>query len=144
MPENFLVFVNQAGNMDPIANMLVSIRNAQAVNKETVVVPYSVMKHNIADILVSKEFVAGVEKKERKTAQSTLVITLKYNQEGQGAISYMKRVSKPGRRMYAKKDEMKRIHGGYGIGIVSTSHGLMTVEDAKKKGVGGEIICEVW
>ena len=130
--------------MDPIANMLVSIRNAQAVKKETVALPYSVIKHNIADILVSKEFVVSVEKKERKAEQSTLVITLKYDQEGRGAISSMKRVSKPGRRMYVKKDEMKRVHGGYGIGIVSTSGGLMTVEDAKKKGVGGEIICEVW
>ena len=130
--------------MDPIANMLVSIRNAQAVKKETVAIPYSVIKHNIADVLVSKEFIESVEKRERKTEQATLVITLKYDDQGRGAISYMQRISKPGRRMYAKKDELKRVHKGYGIGIVSTSGGLMTVEDAKKKGVGGEIICEVW
>ena len=144
MQENCRVFVNQVGNMDPIANMLVSIRNAQAVNKETVSIPYSTIKHNIADILASKHFIAAVEKKERKTTRPTLVLTLKYDKDGYGAISYMKRVSKPGRRMYTKKDQMQKVHGGHGIGIISTSHGLMTVEDAKKKGVGGEIICEVW
>ena len=124
--------------------MLVSIRNAQAVHKETVDVPYSVIKHTIADILVSKKFIESVEKKERKVKKPTLTLILKYDQEGRGAISSMKRVSKPGRRMYVKKNEMRKVHGGYGIGIVSTSIGLMTLEDAKKKGVGGEIICEVW
>lgn len=144
MQENFQVFVNQVGNMDPIANMLVSIRNAQAVNKETVNVPYSVVKHRIADILRDKGFVGLVEKRERKMTHPALTITLKYDEKGRGAISYMKRISKPGRRIYTKKDEMQRVHGGHGIGIISTSHGLMTVEDAKQKGVGGEIICEVW
>ena len=142
--ESSQAFVNQVGNMDPIANMLVSIRNAQAVHKETVAIPYSSVKHHIADILMDKGFVALVEKKERKMAHPALVVTLKYDDKGRGAISYMQRISKPGRRIYTKKDDMKRVHGGHSIGIISTSHGLMTVEDAKRKGVGGEIICEVW
>ena len=144
LQESCQVFVNQVGNMDPIANMLVSIHNAQAVHKETVDVPYSVIKHNIADILVAKQFITSVEKKERKIPKPTLSITLKYNEDGTGAISSIKRVSKPGRRIYTKKSEMQKVQSGYGVGIISTSYGLMTIEDAKKKGVGGEVICEVW
>ena len=130
--------------MDPIANMLVSIRNAQAVKKQSVDIPYSVIKHNIADILVKKGFVESAEKKEKKNAHPTLFIVLKYNKDGGGAISHTKRISKPGRRMYTKKNEMRKVQNGYGIGIVSTSAGIMTLEDARKNGVGGEVICEVW
>ena len=130
--------------MDPIANMLVSIRNAQAVKKQSVDIPYSVIKHNIADILAKKEFIESAEKKEKKNAHPTLFIVLKYDKDGSGAISHTKRISKPGRRMYTKKHEMKKVQNGYGIGIVSTSAGIMTLEDARKNGVGGEVICEVW
>lgn len=129
--------------MDPIANMLVSIKNAQAVKKDTVTVPYSVVKHNIAKILAKKEFIGSLEKRDNKSKKPVLFISLKYN-EGEGAISSMKRISKPGRRIYVKKDDIRNIKDKHKTGIISTSSGLMTVEDARKKGFGGEFICEVW
>lgn len=130
--------------MDPIANMLTVIRNAQAVQKEMVKVPYSSVKHAIADILAKEGFVASVEKKEKKDAKPTLVIGLKYFEGGRGALTNARRISTPGRRMYGRATELKAVKGGHGIAIISTSKGLMTDAAAKKSGLGGEIMCEVW
>lgn len=130
--------------MDPIANMLTMIRNAQAVNKETVKVPYSSVKHGIADILAKQGFVLSVEKKEKKDTKPYLVIDLKYFEGGRGALTNAKRISTPGRRMYAGAAELKEVKGGHGTSIISTSQGLMTGGEAKKKGLGGEIMCEIW
>ena len=130
--------------MDPIADMLVMIRNAQAVHKETVKVPYSSMKHGLADLLVKEGFVASVEKKDKKDGKPALIVTLKYHEDGRGAITNARRISTPGRRMYSSSRQLTQVKGGYGAAIVSTSQGLMSATDAKKKGVGGEVVCEVW
>ncbi|MEX0916848.1 MAG: 30S ribosomal protein S8, partial [Candidatus Spechtbacterales bacterium] len=98
--------------MDPIANMLTMIRNAQAVQKEAVKVPYSTVKHGIADILAKEGFVANVEKKEKKDTKPYLVIDLKYFEGGRGALTNAQRVSKPGRRMYGRATELKAVKGG--------------------------------
>src|SRR5690348_11951129 len=133
--------------MSPIANMLVQIRNAQALGREEVLVPSSKIKRAIAEILKDKGFLSGIEKKKKKAKKAELeylALKLKYAADGQGAISQTKMISKPSRRVYAPASGMKRILSGYGIAIVSTSRGLMTSEDAKKAGIGGEIICEIF
>ena len=128
--------------MDPISDMLTIIRNALAVKKDTVSIPFSNLKYEIAKILQKKEFVEKVEKKGKKVRKN-IEITLKY-QDGVPVISGLKRVSKPGQRIYIDSRRIKKVKGGYGISIISTSKGLMTNEEAKKQKVGGEILCEIW
>jgi len=128
---------------DPICDMLNRIRNAQAVLKETVDIPFSDLKYGIAKILEKKGFVAKVEKKGKKVRR-TIEITLKYD-ANQPVISGLKRISKPGQRIYKKAKEIKPVKGGYGVAVISTpKEGLMTDKEARKKKLGGEIICEVW
>jgi small subunit ribosomal protein S8 len=127
---------------DPISDMLNRIRNAQAVLKETVDIPFSDLKHEIAKILEKKGFVAKVEKKGKKVRR-TVEVTLKYDAK-QPAISGLKRISKPGQRIYKNAKEIKPVKGGYGMAVISTSKGLMTDKEARKKKLGGEIICEIW
>ena len=134
--------------MDTVANMLTMIRNAQAVEKPTISVPYTRLKHEIAKILEKRGFVAGVEKKSRKmkkTAKSwpCLEITLKYNDRIPAVTGY-KKLSKPGRRIYVAASDINKVRQGHGIGIISTSKGLMTEYEAKKQNVGGEMLCEIW
>ena len=132
--------------MSPIANMLTQIKNAQSRGKEGVVLPFSRMTLGIADILKSKGFIGGVEKKIRKMNKSeinVLGVELKY-ENGIGAIGGIKMISKPSRRVYAGKDDLKPIKNGYGISIISTSRGLMTGDEARKARLGGEVICEIW
>jgi len=108
--------------------------------------PFSKMTLGIAEILKNKGFVGSIEKKIRKMKKSEiniLGVELKY-ENGIGAIGGIKMISKPSRRVYAGKDDLKPVKNGYGISIISTSKGLMTGEEAKKTGIGGEIICEVW
>ncbi len=124
---------------DPIADMLNRIRNAQAVSKEIVDIPFSNLKYEIAKILEKQGFVDKVEKKGRKSRKA-LEITLKYP----AAISGLRRISKLGQRIYTSSKEIKQTRGGYGISIISTPKGLMTNKEAKKKKLGGEIICEIW
>lgn len=126
--------------MDPIANMLTQIRNAQAVHHQTVNIPFSNIKLKIAEILKKEGFVLDFQKKGRKLIR----IDLKYSEDGTGAISGCQRVSKPGQRIYKKAKEIKRVKGGYGIAIISTSKGLMTDKEARKQRLGGEVICEIW
>jgi small subunit ribosomal protein S8 len=127
---------------DPITDMLNQIRNAQAVGKAEVLLPLSKIKNEIALILAKENFVGEV-KKATKGKVKSLKITLKYN-EGVPAIGGFKRVSKPGQRIYQGVHEIKKVHGGYGISIISTSKGLMTNKDARYKKTGGEVICQVW
>jgi len=127
---------------DPIADMLIRIKNAQAVLKPTVDIPYSKIKYQIALILAKEGFIEKVERKFRKN-KKVLRIGLKY-QDGQPAIADMKRVSKPGRRIYLSHKEIKPPKGGYGIAVISTSQGLMTDKEARKRHLGGEVLCEVW
>jgi len=128
---------------DPVTDMLNRIRNAQAVLKETVNIPISNLRYEIAKILEKGGFVAEVEKKGKKT-KKVIEITLKYN-EKVPVISGLKRISKPGKRIYKKAKELKPVKGGYGIAIISTSKGgLMTDKEARKQKLGGEIICEIW
>ncbi len=108
--------------------------------------PFSMLKFNIAQILKNKNFIADVDKKKTKTKKSeinTLWIKLKYDNEVGGIIG-TKMISKPSRRMYLGKSDLKPVKNGYGVAIISTSKGVMSGEDAKKAGLGGEIICEVW
>jgi len=128
---------------DPVTDMLNRIRNAQAVLKETVDIPISNLRYEIAKILEKGGFVAEVEKKGKKT-KKVIEITLKYN-EKVPVISGLKRISKPGKRIYKKAKELKPVRGGYGIAVISTSKGgLMTDKEARKQKLGGEVICEIW
>ena len=124
---------------DPITDMLNRIRNAQAVSHKTVVIPFSNIKYSIAKILEKQGLIGVVEKKGR-TTKKTIEIVLKYP----SMISGLKRVSKPGQRIYAGSKEIKGSKGKYGLIIVSTPKGLMTGKEARRNKVGGEIICEIW
>lgn len=127
---------------DPISDLLNRIRNAQAVLKEQLSVPFSNLNNEIAKILEKKGFIKKVEKKGR-TYKKVIEITLKYD-EKKPAISGLKRVSRPGQRIYKGFKEIKPVKSGYGILIISTSKGLMTDKEARKQKLGGEVICEIW
>jgi len=128
--------------MDPISDMLTIIRNAQAVKKETVNVSFSNLKYEIAKVLEKEGFLKKVGKQGKKTRKKIEII-LKYD-SGTPVISGLRRISKPGQRIYKKRREIKRVKGGYGKTIISTSKGLMTDREARKQKLGGEVICEVW
>ncbi len=128
--------------MYPIADMLNRIRNAQAVQKETVEVSFSNMNLEIAKILEKNDFVGKAEKKGKKT-KKIIEIILKYDGKDP-AVSGLKIISKPGQRIYVQSKNIKNVRGGYGISIISTPKGLMTNKEARKQKVGGELICEVW
>jgi len=128
--------------VDPITDMLNQIRNGQAVQKPEVSIPFSRIKEEIVKILIEEGFLSN-SKKVLKKDDKLLKVNLKYNQNTP-AISGLKRVSKPGQRIYVKNSKIKTIKGGRGIAIISTPKGLMTNKKAKKEGLGGEIICEVW
>ena len=125
---------------DPITDMLNRIRNAQAVSKTEVSIPFSSLKYEIAKILMHQGFIIEIKKRRRN---KIMEITLKYDNE-KPAISGLKRISKPGQRIYLKTSEIKPTRGGYGIAIISTPKGLMTNKEARKKKLGGEVICEIW
>ena len=127
---------------DPITDMLNRIRNALLVKQEKVVIPFSNLKFEIAKILEEKGFIEKIEKKKKKT-KKTMEITLKYA-EGIPVISSLKRLSKPGQRIYLPAKKLQKFRRGYGIVIISTSKGLMTSYAAKKQNLGGELICEIW
>ena len=127
---------------DPIADMLNRMTTAAAVQKEMVEMPFSSVKYGMAKVLERIGFIKSVKIQKRK-GRNIIEIQLKYKDETP-KFSYFKRVSKPGQRMYASTKDIKRVRGGYGIGIVSTSKGLMTNTEAKKEGLGGELMCEIW
>ena len=129
---------------DPIADMLTRIRNANTSKHDTVDVPASKMKLAIADILVKEGYVAKYDLVEDGTAKN-IRITLKYGKDkNEKIISGLKRISKPGLRVYAGKDELPKVLGGLGIAIVSTNKGVMTDKEARKANVGGEVLAFVW
>ncbi len=134
---------------DPISDMLTRIRNASAVGKYDVLVPKSKVKYEIAKILKREGWIADVSviKKEGKSKGAQfdqLRLVLKYKKSGRPHITCLKRVSKPGRRVYVGKNELPRVLNNLGIAIISTSQGLMTNKEARKKGLGGEVICEIY
>ncbi len=128
---------------DPIADMLTRIRNALVVKHEVIQVPASNMKKAIADILTEEGFIKGYTVIDDGN-QGTLKLTLKYAKNNERVISGLKRISKPGLRVYANKDEIPKVLGGLGIAIISTSKGVMTDKQARKLSVGGEVLCYVW
>ena len=133
--------------LDPIADMLTRIRNAQRAGHKEVLVPFSKLKMSIAKILQKRNFIDSVQKDVQGNFPA-LKMVLKYevvsNVEKNPAIREIKRVSRQGQRIYVKKDGIQRVKNGYGISIISTSKGVMTGDEARRGGLGGEIICEVW
>jgi small subunit ribosomal protein S8 len=129
--------------MDPIADMLTQIRNALATKKEKVFVPFSNLKFEIAKILEKEKFVEKIEKVGKKVKKKIKII-LKYDNNKVSAISGLKRISKPGQRIYQSFKKIKPVKRGYGIAIISTPKGLMTDKEARKQKLGGEVICEIW
>jgi len=127
---------------DPIADLLNRIRNAQAVFHPTVDIPFSQIKYKIIQILAKEGFIDKFEKKGKKT-KKTIRITLKYIGKTP-AISALKRISKPGQRIYLPYKKIKKVRGGYGIAIISTSEGLMTNKETRKQKLGGEVIFKIW
>ena len=128
---------------DPIADMLTRIRNALIVKHDTVEVPSSVMKRAIADILLSEGYIKGYTINE-EGVEPMMVINLKYGPNRQKVITGLKRISKPGLRVYARKDNLPKVLNGLGIAIISTSKGIMTDREARKQGVGGEVLAYIW
>jgi small subunit ribosomal protein S8 len=127
---------------DPIADMLTRIRNAQQARHESVVVPSSKIKGEIARILKNEGFIRDYELP--KENERDIKVHLRYSGKREPVVTGLKRVSKPGLRIYAKSKDMPRILGGLGIAIVSTPQGLMTASDARRANIGGEILCYVW
>ena len=128
---------------DPIADMLTRIRNANMVRHEKLEVPASNMKKEIAEILKREGFVREVEY-VKDSKQGIIRIFLKYGQNNERVITGLKRISKPGLRVYAKTNEVPKVLNGLGIALVSTSHGVLTDKDARAKQVGGEVVAYVW
>jgi len=128
---------------DPIADMLTRVRNANSARHSQVEIPSSKMKLDIARIMTEQGYVAKYELKPGEHGD-VIVIELKYGKNRERVISGIKRVSKPGRRIYARKDTLPRVLGGLGTAIISTSRGLVTSAEAGKLGVGGEVICFIW
>ncbi len=127
---------------DPIADMLTRVRNAAAAHKAEVRIPYSRLKHSLAEILKAEGYIIDLRASEGTIKH--LDIVLKYDTDGEAVINGIKRVSRPGQRIYASIDRIPRVNGGLGLSILSTSHGLMTDKEARKQKFGGEIICQVW
>ena len=128
---------------DPVADFLTRLRNANSAYHESVSLPYSKLKAAIAEILKSEGYIATIKVEDAEVGK-TLTIDLKYGPNRERSIAGIKRVSKPGLRVYAKSTELPRVLGGLGIAILSTSSGLLTDRQAAKKGVGGEVLAYVW
>ena len=128
---------------DPIADMLTRIRNANTAHHEVVEMPFSKLKESIADILRREGYIAGYEVVKGES-YDTLKMTLKYGPNRERSLAGVRRVSKPGLRVYAKSTNLPRVLGGLGVAILSTSSGLLTDREAENKGVGGEVLAYVW
>jgi small subunit ribosomal protein S8 len=135
---------------DPIADMLTRIRNASLVKKEEVVMPMSKLKYNLSKVLVREGWLDRAEvikleaKKNGSQVFDQLKLTLKYEKNGKPVISSIRRVSRPGLRIYAGKTELPKVLNNLGMAVISTPQGLLTNKEARKKGVGGEVICEIY
>jgi len=128
---------------DPIADMLTRIRNGSTARHSTVEIPSSKMKVEIARLMSEQGYIAGYETKHGEHGE-VIFVELKYGKNRERVISGIKRVSKPGRRVYAKKESLPKVLGGLGTAIISTSRGLVTSAEAQKLGLGGEVICFIW
>jgi small subunit ribosomal protein S8 len=124
---------------DPIADMLTRVRNANQALHDTADMPTSKMKVSLAAVLQQEGYIAGYEVNDR-----TLTVKLKYDSERRRVLSGIKRASKPGRRIYVGHEEIPRVLGGMGVAVLSTSQGIITGQEARRRGVGGELICTVW
>ena len=129
---------------DSIADLLTRIRNAQTSRHDSVTVETSIMKKSIAQILLDEGYISAFDEVENGNKNKNLVITLKYVNKNQKVITGLKRISKPGRRIYASCEELPKVLNGLGIVIVSTSKGVMTDREARKLGIGGEVLAYVW
>ena len=129
---------------DPIADMLTRIRNANSSKHKTVDVPSSNMKLAIAEILFKEGYIKSFEEIKEENNQGVIRITLKYTEKGNKVIDGLKRISKPGLRVYASKDELPKVLNGLGIELISTSKGIMTDKEARNLGLGGEVLAYVW
>jgi len=128
---------------DPIADMLTRLRNANSAYHDTVAMPYSKIKSHIAEILQQEGYIAGWTVTEAEVGKN-LEVTLKFGPNRERSIAGLRRVSKPGLRVYAKSTNLPKVLGGLGVAIISTSSGLLTDRQAAKKGVGGEVLAYVW
>ena len=128
---------------DPIADMLTRIRNANSVGKDRVDIPASKVKTSIGELLKAEGFINDVKLVERKT-QNMIRVYLKYGDNDEKVISGIKRISKPGLRVYVGNDEVPQVLGGLGIAVISTSQGVISDKEAREKGIGGEVLCYVW
>jgi small subunit ribosomal protein S8 len=129
---------------DPIADMLARLRNANSAYHDTVAMPYSKLKVHIAEILQQEGYIAGWHEEGEDVVGKTLVLELKYGPTRERSIAGVRRISKPGLRVYAKSTNLPRVLGGLGVAIISTSSGLLTDRQAAKQGVGGEVLAYVW
>ncbi|WP_119696653.1 30S ribosomal protein S8 [Microbacterium halotolerans] len=128
---------------DPVADMLTRLRNANSAHHDSVTLPSSKLKTRIADLLQAEGFISGYEESDARVGKN-LTLTLKYGPKRERSIVGIKRVSKPGLRVYAKSTELPTVLGGLGVAILSTSSGLLTNRQAEQKGVGGEVLAYVW
>jgi small subunit ribosomal protein S8 len=128
---------------DPIADMLTRIRNANTAYKEEVEIPASRLKEEVARVLAREGYVQGF-RLEGEEPKRRMVVEMKYGPDRERTISGLTRVSRPGRRVYADRDHLPRVLGGLGVSILSTSQGLLTDRQAARRGVGGEVLCQVW
>jgi small subunit ribosomal protein S8 len=131
---------------DPIADMLTRLRNANQAYHDRVQMPYSKIKANIAEVLKAEGYIAtwAVEEPEEGAVGKTLTVELKYGPSRERSLAGIRRVSKPGLRVYARSQELPKVLGGLGVAIISTSQGLLTDRQARKRGVGGEVLAYVW
>jgi small subunit ribosomal protein S8 len=128
---------------DPIADMLTRIRNANLAMKETVTMPSSKLKEEVAKLLAAEGYVAGFQVAPGDRGKD-LTVSLRYTEDRQRVLQGLRRVSKPGRRLYSSASDLPRVQGGLGVTIVSTSQGLLVDRECRRRKLGGEIICEVW
>lgn len=128
---------------DPIADMLTRIRNANMALHDVVRMPTSKLKVGVAKVLVDEGYISGYDV-EGDGPKSELVVRLKYDAQRRRVLTGIKRISKPGRRVYADRDSVPKVLGGMGVSVLSTSQGLMTGQEARRRGIGGEILCSVW
>ena len=129
---------------DPVADMLTRIRNANRALHDTVEMPASKLKAEIARLLQEEGYITGFSLEHGEGAQARLIVGLKYDRDRRRVISGIRRISRPGRRVYVDKESVPRVLGGMGVAIVSTSQGLLTGQEARRRGVGGEVLCTIW
>jgi len=129
---------------DPIADFLTRLRNGLMVRKRFVIVPYSKIKVAILKILKDKGLISGFSFKESSNNKKSIVVYLRYDEKGEPFLENLRRVSKPGRRIYLKAKDLKPLRKGYAFRIISTSRGIMTDDESRKRKLGGEVICEIY